>query len=77
MSDDGSHVADPEAQATRGPNVVAAFTTMFAAATLAVGLRLYTRVKFLYGLKAEDWLILAAWVSCHPASLPSWLRSAC
>lgn len=35
---------------------------MFAAATIAVGMRLYTRVKFLRGLKAEDWLISAAWV---------------
>lgn len=47
---------------TRGPDVVAAFTTMFAAASVAVGLRMYTRVKFLHGLKVEDWLILGAWV---------------
>lgn len=53
---------------SRGANVIAAFVTMFAAASVAVGLRVYTRVKFLYGLKVEDWLILAAWVLLSPLS---------
>ena len=48
---------------TRQASLIAAFTTMFAAATIAIGLRLYTRIKFLHGLKIEDWLILGSWVT--------------
>ena len=55
------HGAD--AGSSRGANVIAASVTMFVAATLAAGLRLHTRVKFLGGLKVEDYLIVGAWVS--------------
>lgn len=59
----GSTMEDStDAGPSRRANVVAAFVTMFVSATMAVGLRLYTRVKFLGGLKVEDYLILGAWV---------------
>lgn len=50
---------------TRQIPVIAAFSIMFAAASVAVGLRFYTRMKFLGGFKTEDWFILAAWVRSY------------
>lgn len=58
----GEHTPGGDHGETRGPNVIGAFATMFAAASIAVGLRTYTRIKLLHGLKVEDWLILGAWV---------------
>ena len=46
----------------RSGSVVAAFVVMFAAATVTVEMRVYTRIEVLHGLESEDWLTLAAWV---------------
>jgi hypothetical protein len=44
-------------------SIIACVGVMFAASTVSLGLRFYVRGRLLRAIAAEDWCILAAWVS--------------
>ena len=54
---------DPHlSKATRVPQLMITNTTLYTLATLAVGLRLYTRSRIIRNMIAGDWWMLEAWV---------------
>ncbi|KAH8665080.1 hypothetical protein BGZ60DRAFT_63391 [Tricladium varicosporioides] len=52
----------PPSQATRVPQLIATNSILLSLATLAVGLRFYTRTKITRYIGADDWWMLATWI---------------
>jgi hypothetical protein len=56
-------------KATRVPQLTITNTTLYTLATLAAGLRLYTRSRIIRNMIAGDWWMLGAWVCAFLSSL--------